>query len=246
MPYDVPESAARYILLQRTEYLTFTNRSLPRFIRRLIPSLDYRRWVEFEARLNAGKVIALYMTDMEKEYESIKDFLPPICSRILDIGCGIAGIDVLLYEHYSNEGIEFFLLDKSAVEENIYYDYEEKGAFYNSLELSEETLVRNGVDRNRIHLLEASEGSGIDIEKPVDLALSLLSWGFHYPVGTYLEQVHGVLDVGGVLILDVRKGTGGLDQIREKFGHYTVVREDAKYTRVCATKSRSTSNQIGC
>lgn len=40
---------------------------------------------------------------------------------------------------------------------------------------------------------------------PLDLVISLVSWGFHFPVSTYLDQVHDLLREGGRLILDLRK-----------------------------------------
>jgi len=41
---------------------------------------------------------------------------------------------------------------------------------------------------------------------PVDLILSLLSCGFHYPVDTYAGLIDRSLRKGGRVILDVRKG----------------------------------------
>lgn len=234
--YRIPDSAAKYILFQRTAYLTFTNSLLFRVIRKLIPAFDYNCMVELEAKLNTKKVISMYLADMEREYLSIKGALPDSCSRVLDIGCGIAGIDIFLNQHYSNGSVDFFLLDKSDIEESLYYMYEDKAAFYNSLSLAKETLVNNGVEENNVHLIEATEKNDIEIEKGVDIVLSLISWGFHYPVSVYLEKVYSLLDEGGILILDVRKNTDGLELLASKFGQYIGILETSKYLRICATK----------
>ena len=182
--------------------------------------------VEFEAKIRAQKIIDMYFSGMKREYETLQVFLPVNCSKILDIGCGIAGIDVYINEHYSSQSIEYYLLDKSEVKENVYYMFKDKGAFYNSLDLAKATLASNGIHEN----------NDINIEKNVDLALSLISWGFHYPVNTYLDKVYALLNRKGVLILDIRKGTDGLDLITKKFGEYRKILETDKYIRICAIK----------
>ena len=178
----------------------------------------------------------MYLSDMEREYRSMKEFLPDNCSRILDIGCGIAGIDIFLNEHYSNRSVDFYLLDKNEIEERVYYMYEEKGAFYNSLDLAKSTLVINGVEENHVHLIEAADNNDINMDKSVDFVLSLISWGFHYPVGVYLDKVYDLLVEEGVLILDIRKNTDGLDLLNQKFGNHKVVNETSKFCRVCVIK----------
>jgi SAM-dependent methyltransferase len=233
----------KYILFQRTGYLALAN-SLPlRALRKLVPSLSFNRMVELEARVRRRRVKAMYLAGMEKEYLSIKRFLPGRCSRVLDVGCGIAGVDIFLNRHYSADGVEFFLLDRSVVEDSVYYSYTERGAFYSSLELAKEILVQNGVQDDNVHLIEATEDNEIDIQERVDLVVSLLSWGFHYPVSVYLEQVHDLLDEGGVVILDVnrRRGSEGLDLLAQRFGDLREVEQTRTYLRVCAKKRSSPS-----
>ena len=155
---------------------------------------------------------------------------------ILDIGCGVAGIDLFLDKHYMNGEVEFFLLDKSHVEEKIHYLFEEKGAYYNSLKIAKTMLTDNGIDESRVHLIEATDNNEIKINSKVNLVLSLISWGFHYPVGVYLDRVYQLLNKGGILILDIRKNTDGFDLLNKKFGNYKLISERAKYCRVYAVR----------
>jgi hypothetical protein len=97
-------------------------------------------------------------------------------------------------------------------------------------------LTENGIARERIHLLEATGNGDIQIAGSVDLIISLLSWGFHYPAATYLSQVYHLLSDDGVVVLDVRKGTGGVEALREAFVRTDVIRSTAKYDRVAARK----------
>ena len=193
--------------------------------------------IEIEAKIRSKKIIELYFRDMKSEYESFQNCLPDKCSRILDIGCGIAGIDVFLNEHYSDKTMEFYLLDKSEVAEDVYYSYKEKGAFYNSLNLAKAVLVNAGIDQNHVHLIEATEHNDINTNCNMDLVLSLISWGFHYPIGTYLDKVYNLLNEGGKLILDIRKGTDGLKLISNRFTKYRSILETNKFIRICAAKS---------
>ena len=75
----------------------------------------------------------MYLSDMETEYSSIQNFSPKECSSILDIGCGVAGIDIFLNQHYLHQKVDFFLLDKTQIYRNVYCMFEENGVFYNSL-----------------------------------------------------------------------------------------------------------------
>jgi SAM-dependent methyltransferase len=173
---------------------------------------------------------------MRDEYNSIKHVLPNSCSTVLDIGCGVAGIDVFIERHYSGQAPDFYLLDKSRVEQSVFYMFHEQAAFYNSLNVAGETLHANGISNGRIHLIEATDRNEIGMGAPVDLALSLLSWGFHYPVATYVERVHELLSEHGVVILDVRKGTDDIEVLRRTFGRVDIIFATGKQYRVVARK----------
>lgn len=235
--YNAPSSAAKFILFQRTGYIKFARGRLPIIIaRKLIPFFTYNRSIKLEAKIRSESIIDRYFSDMRKEYESIQTFLPAHCKKVLDIGCGIAGVDVFINEHYFPKRVEFYLLDKSKVEKKVYYNFESKGAFYNSLDLANATLIENGIPNDNVHLVEATRNNHINIKDKVDLALSLLSWGFHYPVSTYLDKVYTLLNERGVLILDIRKGTDGLDLVTKKFGNYTTISEAPRFVRISAIK----------
>lgn len=235
--FTIPNEAAKYILFQRTNYLGLT-KSLPfKIVRKLIPFCNYNTMVAFEARLRSKAIASMYLDDMKDEYESICDSLPETCQTILDIGCGMAGIDLFLNQHYNNQSLQFHLLDKTLIDEQVYYSHQQKGSFYNSLELAKSLLNRNGIDESRIHLMVAPENGIIESDISFDLILSLISWGFHYPVETYLDSVVDRLGHNGVLILDIRKGTNGLEVLRNRFAVCEIIQDTSKYLRIRAMKS---------
>jgi hypothetical protein len=132
--------------------------------------------------------------------------------------------------------MRLYLLDRTQTDESIAYGYRERADYYNSLEITRAFLVLNGVPETSLVTLEARDDAGLHVPEPVDLIVSLISWGFHYPVATYLDRSHELLRDGGRLIIDVRKGTGGVEQIKQKYGNAEVIAEGAKRLRVVATR----------
>ena len=133
----------------------------------------------------------------------MRPHLPQKARRILDIGSGLAAIDVRLYQIYPDA--HFYLLDRTDL--TVEYGTETEQVFYNSQAVARDLLRINGVPLNQVHLLDATPGYEIGVSD-VDLALSLFSWGWHYPLGAYAEAVAGAVVPGGMLIVDVRNREG--------------------------------------
>ena len=226
----LPKNSIKYLLLQRTSYLK--NNQLAKILN-AVPF--YQLSVGLKARLLTSPIRQEFNQDMLDEFSSLKPFLPAAANSILDIGCGLAGIDVLISQHYQNQ-IEIFLLDKTSTDKKIYYHFNQKGSFYNSLPLAKKILEINGVDSNKIHLQEATDDNKIEFPGTFDIIISLISWGYHYPAATYLEPAYQKLNPGGALILDIRKNTGGEKEIAEKFGSYQVISKTEKSIRILANK----------
>jgi SAM-dependent methyltransferase len=195
----------------------------------------YKVSVKAKALLFSNRIKIEFWEDMEREYITMRNILPQKATSILDIGSGIAGINAFINKHYNNK-IDIYLLDKTQTDERVYYYYHERGSVYNSLTLAKELLKQNGVDESRIHTQEATDDNQILIDTTFDIVVSLISWGFHYPVTTYLDVVYQKLKPKGVLIIDIRKETGGEKELKGKFGNATVIFETSKYWRVLAKK----------
>jgi SAM-dependent methyltransferase len=239
-PLLVPDAAVKYILFQRTAYIRLPVARIDSLIRRLsrqqMATPVYNLGIALESRFGRGRTKTLYAEDMEGEYRSIRGVLPGACASVLDIGCGVAGIDVFLQRHYGDQVIDFFLLDRSEVTTSVFYSFQSRGAFYNSLEVARTLMTMNGVPAERIHLLHATASNEIGITGKIDVIMSLLSWGFHYPVDTYLSRVHELLSDNGVLVMDVRKGSDGLKLLGGRFPNLTIVQSTPKYDRVAARR----------
>lgn len=233
---SVPTEAVKFIAFQRTEVLKFPKSSAYSALKRLLPRATYNLGVSLESRFFANRIKKLYARDIEKEFALLRSSLPTKATCILDIGCGVAGLDALLYQHYGAVSPHLYLLDKSQIERGALYGFKARGAFYNSLEIVRALLTENDVPPEKIHLVEANDANSIDIESRPDLIVSLISWGFHYPVATYLEPVYELMQEGASLIMDVRKGTDGLATLSKRFATVEVITEVSKFQRIRALK----------
>lgn len=171
-----------------------------------------------------------YHESVERDWNQIKDHISDIGS-VLDIGCGIAGIDYFIGKAYPEA--ELNLLDTVNTDTDIYYGYRERGCLYNDLNLAEDFLRLNDIE-NTINLYRVDQELGLPKS---DLVISLISWGFHYPVRAYIKEVTECLNPGGSIIMDLRK------DIPESFTELTdygydieLIAEGTKYHRIKATK----------
>ena len=234
---SVPNEAIKYILFQRTEYLISTRNILYKAINKLMNG-NAIKWAVFLESITRKKSIReKYSSNMYQEFLQIRPFLPETCESILDIGCGIAGIDAFINNHYNNSPPNFHLLDKTQVEKNIFYMFKETGAFYNCLKSSKKLLNENDISYGKINLHEANKENKIHLpDVSIDIIISLISWGFHYPLDTYLEEAYRTLKMNGILILDIRKDSGGENKLINRFHEVSIIHENKRSTRFYAVK----------
>lgn len=231
-----------FAAFQRTDLLPHQGR-LTKLIQRFgPPGFDYNSFVKQAVRENPQSFDAKYWSIVEKEAETLLPYLPGGSKSIMDIGAGLAGIDLVLSRHLNFNTI--VLVDKSEQSRKIYYGYKHKGAFYNSLESAKELLVRGGVKSENIQMIVApSDGDLPCPANSLDVVISTISWGFHYPVRFYIESVNELLAEDGVLIIDVRKRTGGLEELLSYFDVETISKGE-KSVRVVARKGKRLTGEV--
>ena len=243
----VPRAALPYALLQRLELQHLgsrLNRTLAGQVAyhfyEKVPAL--RRLYRFlstrlEPRLRPNEIASAYSNIMAREFETIRPHLPERIETVAGIGAGIAGLEAHLSSHLAQLGRErpeIFLVDKSGLGE-VFYGYQETATAYNSLEVARELLTDNGHPQEQITLIDASAPEDI-VLPDLDLVTSLIAWGFHFPVATYLDSVYVSLRNTGVLIMDVRKGTDGREVLSTRFKTVTVILDELRFERVLARK----------
>jgi SAM-dependent methyltransferase len=147
------------------------------------------------ARRAAGVIAA--------EYAALRPMLaeaPP--ARVADIGCGYALFDLFLARDFAAD----LLLIDIETNDRRHFGFQEQGAAYASLAVARALLQGNGVAAGRIVTLNPGKADVLAAGM-VDLAVSFLSCGFHYPVDAYIPFFTQCMNPGGRIILDLRAAT---------------------------------------
>ena len=158
-------------------------------------------------------LIEFYEKDIREEFDRIRPLLPTTpCQQILDIGCGLGGIDHYLHSHYDSSLIT--MLDFDSVSKKLVYGFRPIAAHYNSVDIAKDMLQMN--DLPILDFTFIAPGDLKRIRKDyIDLVISLYSWGYHYPLSTYLDQVYRVARPGATILLDLRINQSQLGQLYE-------------------------------
>lgn len=172
-----------------------------------------------------------YLQNMKEDFENIKDYLPSIKNpTIIDIGAGMAGNEIFINEHYKGQ-LQLLLVDKDQVDENIHFGYASEGSFY-----SANKLVKTFLEKHKIYPVQLNPEEFFSSDVRADIVISLYSWGFHYPISTYLAKVSEILKPGGVLIIDIRKIPDWKNML-PGFNIINIAKQDEKFARVIAKKN---------
>ena len=168
------------------------------------------------------------------EIEDIFDMIAPLIEKVApgrfaDIGCGQAFIDLLIYRRF---GCDLILIDIEQ-SEGIHFGYNDTGAGYADLANARAFLVANGVPDTAITTINPRHARLEDVA-PVDMVISLLSCGFHYPVETY--DAFFETQVTKAILLDCRNQKGGKKAL-SAYGAVAEVGEEKKHTRILCTKA---------
>lgn len=172
-----------------------------------------------------GDRAAAYQKRIARDFDTLRSWLPKHCDAILDIGCGLAGVNVRVAEATGAQTIH--LLDGDGTGPRKMGFMPETQAWFD-VEAGAE-LVRANLPGRNIVAHRADPGHGIK----ADLILSLKSWGHHYPVETYLGLARRSLAPGARIIMDIRTGTDGEQaMVQSGFEMLGIAYETVKARRV--------------
>ncbi|MEN0087220.1 MAG: hypothetical protein AAF737_02175 [Pseudomonadota bacterium] len=234
--FEMAPEAAEYALFQRTGLVRDGRSKWQRRFAEIGFGKSYETVLREQAASEAGDIAQRYFAEMGDIFSATAPHIPEKTSSVMDIGCGLAGLQVFAHRHLAANNPRIYLLDRTQLEDKVWYHFKERSAFYNSLALARDTLTRNGVPDGSITTIEAPADGKIPVVEPVDLIVSTASWGFHYPIGLYIESVKSILSKDGVVIVDVRKKTDGLDALRGAFGVVETIADSKKFVTVRCTR----------
>ena len=176
----------------------------------LLGAVSYRAWarnisivLHAEAALRRSAILRIALTETEAEYRAIKAALGVrSVRRMMDIGRGHGLIDVFFYADFRSH-IHLVDIESNAARR---HDFAATGAGYGSLAKARRYLQSNGVPDDCIVTTNPTDDAVQDHE--LDLIISLLSCGFHYPVSEYAEFARRALKPGECLFSTCAKTVG--------------------------------------
>ena len=184
----------KLLLLQRNELLTERQKWIRKKFGRFL-------FTNIFINFNQTKDIASEAENLFKsEMDTFKEFLPKNVKNIMDIGCGLGIINVLLNKFY-NDKTSFYLLDKNRIDKKIKYGFSSNYESYNDLNETKQILLENNISENRLFLFDVEKD--IQIDSKIDLVISLKSMGYHYPFETYLHLLRECCNENTIFIFDV-------------------------------------------
>jgi len=182
----IPDSAWHYLFVQRGSLDKLKNNKF--------------RWQqEYESGLHRALV-------------SMSPFIASLvrCERVLDIGSGLGGIDVLIHQLTK---AKIYLLDGVADKPQMHLHAET----FNDMRVAQEFLKANGVELSGYYAPDLvptfihtgpNQVGPIDVDRELaeqfDLVISMGAWCFHLPPSMYLDFVLRKLRRGGLMIVNMR------------------------------------------
>lgn len=148
------------------------------------------------------------------EIEQLGAFDLKTDANIIDIGSGLAVIDLLLAKKFPKSTIT--LVDKNLLDTENISLWGETHSYYNSWQPVLDGIFCSHIHSNQIRFKDPDDSWGINY----DLVMSHHSWCWHYPASMYLDKVYHSLKLGGKLLLTVRftENDDIVKIITEKFG----------------------------
>ena len=217
----------KLILLQRNELQNTIQRKIRKLFGRYLFTSFFIYF--FNTKKTISKNISKIILN---EFEEIKPYLHKDINQILDIGAGLGLIDILL-NNYLNKVSNFTLIDRNFISKKIKYGFSKDYEGYNLLKKTEFFLIRNGLDKNQIKLIDTNHD--INLINKFDLIISLISMGYHYPVDNYLNILKHNSHKETIFIFDLADEHNKVEEIKilfEKVHVLKVVNKRHKQIRV--------------
>lgn len=156
-----------------------------------------------------------YCKRVADTFAQIQPFLPAAASTVLDVGCGMGGLGLVLAKHYG-EDTQLLLLDG----QEYMPPGEHRPKSYRAFDPKCRPWNDAGPVAVKFHALEVTAASVVANPRatyPTDVIVSTRSWGHHYPATVYSELALRSLRPGGVICLEIRNKSDGREHMDEHF-----------------------------
>ncbi len=210
--FKLDRDIAHLAVLQRIELSSAFLKKLRKIFGRYIFSAFLSKYL-----INPNEISKNYLNLMNKEFSLIDKYINPN-NRILSIGSGIGGLEILIHKKFNNH-ISF--IEKNYISKKVKYGWDIKNIeAYNSLKLLEKFLLNNGFEREKFNLFDF-DNDKLPEEK-FDIVISLYSLDYHYNFDLYEGYLNKVMKPESILIIDTVRP----DYFKDIFKSVQVIKQD--------------------
>ena len=211
--FKLDRNLAHLAVLQRTELTTLFQKKIRKLFGRYLFSKFFSKYM-----LDLDKISKNYYKIMYDEYLTIKKFIKPN-QKILSIGAGIGGLEVIINDIFENENFTF--IERDFVSKKIRYGWDnENTEAYNKLNLLEYFLLSNYVKSNRFKIINFDK-ENLPKEN-FNIITSLYSLDFHYDFEVYKKYLSSVSNNETVIIFDTIRA----NYFKDIFEDVIIIKED--------------------
>ena len=214
--FNLDRKIARLILLQRNE---LTSPSLKK-IRKLFGRYIFTNF--FTKFMISPKSFSFeYYELMLKEYDFLIKHINFDNKKILSIGAGMCGLEIIINSKSINN--YFTIIEKDYVSKKVAYGWDSKNKeAYNSIDLLNFFLINNGVKKENFEIYNFDKDK-FPITK-YEYIISLYSLDYHYDFFNYFEYFKKVTDENTKIIFDTIRP----DYFKKIFKNVEVISSEIK------------------
>jgi hypothetical protein len=163
-----------------------------------------------------------YLRQCEWEFDAVTAVMPRHPRRVLDLGCGLGRVSAYLNACLPDEPIHFVLADTSAhTGDGPKAGWNPGDDFYNDLRWTAEFVRDHGVKHFETFDILCDDWSRL---RDIDLVLSFLAVGFHFPIETMMPRLLEVTTDHCTMIFGARAGRYSRWSFRDRFRDVRLLR----------------------
>jgi hypothetical protein len=192
--FNLDRDIARLILLQRTEIITPKLKNLRKTFGRYFFTNFVSKYL-----ISPKSIGARYYEVMNQEMEQLKTHLNFEKKKILSIGSGMCGLELLINSNFKDNF--FSIIEKNYISKKVTYGWDQKNyEAYNRIDLLNFFLTNNGMNKKNFEIFDYDKD---DLPvKTYDYVISLYSLDYHYDFLFYKDYFNKILNENTMIIFD--------------------------------------------
>ena len=170
-----------------------------------------------------------YETMSESEYKTIATRIKQP-KKILELGCGLGRMSVFLNWMLRDDKAQYILADSTPdrIPEKVRYGWDPDSGFYNDLAETFDFCRLNGL--NNFETFDLKEHK-LEKLSNIDLVMSFLSVGFHYPIEMYMDTLYEITSPSCMMVFGVRRGKYNIESFKHMFSDVDIIEQPGIDTR---------------